>query len=157
MHNPASVGCQPPDISTLRTVNHRAFPTLQKSGGLRHPARLEHRVAGRRWSARLVGLFLICGLGISTIAGCRPVPQVLTDEAVFGELDAFYTAVTTKRRDLLGDCVKRLTQLHTEVKLSDAGFAEVEAIAKLTEADKWTAAAERLYTFMRGQRKSATD
>lgn len=102
----------------------------------------------------VIGMILIGGWSLITVSGCRPVPQVLTDEAVFTELDAFYTAITTKRRDLVDASQKRLTQLHTDDKLSDAGLAEVEAIAKLAEADKWTDAAQRLYTFMRGQRKT---
>lgn len=99
-------------------------------------------------------LFLWILIGLMPLAGCGSVPQVLSDEAVFGELDALYTAVTSKRRNLLSDCQKRITKLHAEKRMSDAGFKEVEAIITLAEDDKWTPAAERLYTFMRGQRKA---
>ncbi|MDB5338293.1 MAG: hypothetical protein JWN70_3912 [Planctomycetaceae bacterium] len=98
--------------------------------------------------------FVLGLIGLMTLAGCSSVPQVLSDEAVFGELDALYTAVTSKRRNLLTDCQKRITKLHDEQRMSDAGFKEVEAIIALAEQDKWTPAAERLYTFMRGQRKA---
>lgn len=98
--------------------------------------------------------FALALIGLITLAGCSSVPQVLSDEAVFGELDALYTAVTTKRRNLLSDCQKRITKLHDEQRMSDAGFKEVEAIIAMAEKDEWTPAAERLYTFMRGQRKA---
>lgn len=99
-------------------------------------------------------LFLVSCLEITTLSGCGSPPQVLTDEAVFGELDALYTAVTSKRRNLLEDCQKRINKLHDEQRMSDEGFNEVEAIIALAEQDKWTPAAERLYAFMRGQRKA---
>jgi hypothetical protein len=104
--------------------------------------------------SRYVLLILVSCLGITALSGCGSPPQVLTDEAVFGELDALYTAVTSKRRNLMEDCQKRITKLHDEQRMSDAGFEEIEAIIALAEQDKWTPAAERLYAFMRGQRKA---
>ncbi len=103
---------------------------------------------------RVSVVWLCLGLSVFMFAGCSRVPQVLTDEAVFGELDALYTAVTTKRRDLLTDCQQRIKKLHDEKRLSDAGHKEIQAIVALTEQDKWRPAAERLYDFMRGQRKA---
>ena len=137
----------------------------QASGGRKPPGssinvRLKANRHFGRWSSRLIRIILmclICGMGSLTITGCRRVPQVLTDEAVFGELDALYTAVTSKRRELLSDCRKRLTQLHKDKKLSDAGFAEVETIMNMSEDNKWGDAAQRLYDFMRAQRKVAKD
>ncbi|MES2793448.1 MAG: hypothetical protein V4719_27800 [Planctomycetota bacterium] len=102
---------------------------------------------------RWLAIILSCSLGIMLVSGCQPVPQVLNDEAAFGELDALYTAVTSKRRDLLDACRKRISKLHEEKRMSDAGFDEIEEIVALTEQDKWTPAAEQLYNFMRGQRK----
>lgn len=98
--------------------------------------------------------YVASGLVVSLLGGCSRVPQVLTDEAVFKELDALYTAVTSKRRDLLQQCQQRIGKLHTEKRLSDAGLAEIEAIIQLTEDNDWTDAAQRLYDFMRAQRKA---
>lgn len=88
-------------------------------------------------------------------AGCSQAPQVADDSAVFNELDALYTAVTSKRRDLLDACRERMTKLHDDKRISDAGFAEVSAVVALADEDKWMDSAERLYTFMRAQRKKA--
>ena len=135
----------------------------QASGGRKPPGSLNLTSETNRrcrWPSYLVRIFLMClmcGMGTMTVTGCRRVPQVLTDEAVFGELDALYTAVTSKRPELLSDCRKRLTQLHKDKKLSDAGFAEVETIMDMSEDNEWANAAQRLYDFMRAQRKVAKD
>lgn len=108
----------------------------------------------RSSSCRGVAVFLCCALLSVAAGGCRPVPQVVNDEAVFGEMDALYTAVTSKRGNLLNDCRQRLTKLHDDHRLSDAGFAEVSTIMKMCDDDDWADAAQRLYNFMRAQRKS---
>lgn len=108
-----------------------------------------------QWFSRRNALArILCLCSLTILAGCGRVPQVLEDEAVFSELDALYTAVTTKRTDLLNDCKQRLTKLHEEKRLSDAGYTEIKAITDLADEASWTPAAERLYTFMRGQRKA---
>jgi len=109
---------------------------------------INQRIPRRKVLARI---FVVCSL--MTVVGCSRVPQVLEDEAAFGELDALYTAVTTKRTDLLKDCQQRITKLHDEKRMSDAGYDEIQAITSLAEEGEWTPAAERLYTFMRAQRK----
>ncbi len=103
-----------------------------------------------RWTA----IAWCCGIGLLALSGCQPVPQVVNDEAVFGELDALYTAVTAKRGNLLSDCRTRLTKLHDEQRLSDAGFEEVSTIMEMCDEGDWTDAAQRLFNFMRAQRKT---
>lgn len=112
------------------------------------------RVHPHQDTCRRYGLVsLLCIWSLMAFAGCNRVPQVLSDEAVFGELDALYTAVTTKRPDLLKECQRRIANLHDEKRMSDAGYKEVQAIVTLSEQNKWSSAAQRLYDFMRGQRK----
>lgn len=106
-----------------------------------------------RTTCRRTAILWACTI-LLVIAGCRPVPQVVNDEAVFGELDALYTAVTTKRQNLLKDCRERLTKLHDERRLSDGGFTEVSTIMEMCDDEDWADAAQRLYNFMRAQRKS---
>lgn len=107
------------------------------------------------WEAlRGVALLLCCSVGILTLAGCGSVPQVVDDEAVFGELDALYTAVTSKRTNLLNDCRTRFAKLHDDGRVSDAGYEKVSAIMELCEDNKWDTAAQRLHDFMRAQRKT---
>ena len=106
-----------------------------------------------RISRRKVLAWILVSCSPMIAIGCSRVPQVLQDEAAFGELDALYTAVTTKRTDLLKDCQQRITRLHDEKRMSDAGYEEIQAITSLAEEGEWSPAAERLYTFMRAQRK----
>lgn len=103
-----------------------------------------------------VVILLACSIGMLSLVGCHRVPQVVNDDAVYKELDALYTAVTSKRRNLLDDCRERLTKLHTEGRLSDAGFTEVSAIVKVAENNEWSTAAQQLYDFMRAQRRNKT-
>lgn len=103
---------------------------------------------------RSVIVSLLCAVCLLPFGGCHSVPQVLTDEAVFKELDALYTAVTSRRRKLLDDCRDRLTTLHKEKRLSDAGFTSVTAIISEAEKDHWSDAAQHLYDFMRSQQKT---
>lgn len=116
--------------------------------------RIDSQPRGRgRFAFQRTAILLSCAI-LCALAGCSPVPQVVNDDAVFGELDALYTAVTTKRQNLLEDCRARLTKLHAEQRLSDAGFTEVSTIMDLCDDEDWAAAAPRLYNFMRAQRKS---
>lgn len=106
-------------------------------------------LARRRAIAKAFCMVLMLILG-----GCGSVPQVVDDEAVFKELDALYTAVTSQRRNLVEDCRGRLTKLHEAGRLSDAGFVAVTKIITETEQNQWTGAAQHLYDFMRAQRKT---
>jgi len=103
-------------------------------------------LAGRSCCAAIVLLAVMLG-------GCHSYPQVIEDPAVYKELDALYTAVTTKRRDLLDGCEGRLKELHSAGKLSDAGFAEVNEVIAEATSNSWSDAAQHLYDFMRAQRK----
>ncbi|MCX7417923.1 MAG: hypothetical protein NT013_00085 [Planctomycetia bacterium] len=106
------------------------------------------------WGRRLFIASLLCAASLLFLSGCHAVPQVLGDEAVFKELDALYTAVTSQRRNLVDDCRGRLTKLHAEERLSDAGFSVVTKIITKTEQNEWADAAQHLYDFMRAQRKT---
>lgn len=86
------------------------------------------------------------------LAGCNRTPQ-LGNEAAMGECEALYTAVTTKRTDLLAACRKRLATLHASGQLSDAAESQLESVCEQCDRKEWRPAAERLYAFMRAQRK----
>lgn len=89
------------------------------------------------------------------LIGCGQ-PQIGESEEAFGEIDALYTAVTSKRKDLLEDCRKRITQLKSDGKLSPAAFKVVGAIMDEAAAERWSTAAPKLYDFMRAQRKDSS-
>jgi hypothetical protein len=84
--------------------------------------------------------------------GCGAA-QLGGDEDAFGSVDALYTAVTTRRPDLLSQCKARLARLKEQGKLPAPAFSELQPIITQAEQGQWRPAAERLYAFMRQQRK----
>jgi len=86
-------------------------------------------------------------------SACSRPSQIGGDETAFHEVDALYTAVTSRRTDLLDASWERLTKLHAEKRVTDAAFRELKQIVDQARHDEWKPAAERLWTFMRGQRK----
>ncbi len=107
--------------------------------------------AGRGPRVASAGLWL----SLFLIAGCGRPPQLGGDETVFGEVEALYTAVTAKRPDLLHQSRQRLSALHRDGKLPPAAYQRLAGICEQAERQEWRPAAEKLWTFMRGQRKSS--
>lgn len=90
---------------------------------------------------------------VGLVVGCSRTPQVLEDEAVFKELDAMFTALNSRKIELVEDCRKRFSTLNAEQRLSDAGYQAIDRIAARGVAGEWQPAAEELYRFIRAQRK----
>ena len=86
--------------------------------------------------------------------GCSGTPQIGVSEEAFGEVDALYTAVTSKRPQLVSECEQRLSALSTSGKLPPEAWQEIAAVCDLTKHDDWPNAAQRLWNFMRNQRRS---
>ena len=97
---------------------------------------------------------IVCGCCLLSVVGCGRPPQIGADEAVFGEVDALYTAVTAKRPDLLDQSRARLAELHRDGKVPQAAYQKLTAICEQADRQEWRPAAETLWHFMRGQRKS---
>ncbi len=98
--------------------------------------------------------FVLLLLGAFALSGCGQPPQIGSDETVFNEVDALYTAVTARRVDLLDQCRERLDNLHRNGSLSSDAYEELTAICQQAKQSDWQSAAETLYDFMRGQRKA---
>lgn len=88
------------------------------------------------------------------ICGCGRPPQVVDNEECFTAVEALWTAVTSKRTDLLEQSVAELQRLHRAGSLPDAGHAELDRIVQLARKTEWRPAAEELHEFMLGQRKA---
>ena len=87
------------------------------------------------------------------LVGCGP-SQLGTDEEALKTVDALYTAISTRRADLLESCAARIDELHTTGKLPDAAFGQLKPIIAEARSGKWDTALRKLYDFMRGQRRS---
>lgn len=92
-------------------------------------------------------------LVVGVTFGCHRVEQVAMDKAVFKELDALYTAITSHKTGLLYDSRVRVAELHERHQLSDTGFDRISVIIQQAEQGHWQPAAEQLDRFMRAQRK----
>lgn len=95
---------------------------------------------------------LICAVGmcLALLPGCGGPPVVESEQAL-STVDALYTAVTSKRTDLVDQTEKRLKDLRTHNQLSDAAMKSLDAIITQARACQWQQAAERLDHFIRNQ------
>ena len=102
---------------------------------------------------------LFTGLLMVTLvlcSGCGRPPQVVNDEECFSAVDALWTAVTSKRSDLVEQTATELDRLVAAGNLSETGHESLTEIVEQARATEWKVAAEKLKTFMLGQRKTRT-
>jgi hypothetical protein len=87
-----------------------------------------------------------------TFTGCAP-PQLGEHEECFKEVDALYTAVTSKSPKLLEDCDRRLRELKEAGKLPEPAARSLDAVVAKARKGEWQPAAVDLHRFMKGQRR----
>ena len=93
-------------------------------------------------------------VAILLIQGCGGPPQVVDDEECFSAVDALWTAVTSKRADLLEQSANELESLQSNGRLSTEGYDELLEIIDEARSEEWLNAAKSLKIFMQGQRKT---
>jgi len=105
-----------------------------------------------------VAAFALLGLGVA-LAGFllfaylnRP-PQMGTSEEAFKTVDALYTAVRSRDENRLTESERRLRGHRETGKLPTAAADALDAIIRTARAGSWESATERLYDFMRAQRR----
>jgi len=101
-----------------------------------------------RFWATIGGLFLLL------LAGCGRPPQVVDNNECFQAVDALWTAVTSKRTDLLEQTAAELDRLLAAGSLTEAGHHALTAIIRDARSKEWTKSATNLKQFMQGQRRS---
>ncbi len=80
-------------------------------------------------------------------------PQMGDDEEVSKAVDALFTAVSARNERLLEDCEGRLGTLREAGDLPIAAADFLDDIINEARDGRWRPAAERLYDFMRAQRR----
>ncbi|MGH7139057.1 MAG: hypothetical protein ACREHD_25200 [Pirellulales bacterium] len=80
-------------------------------------------------------------------------PQLGGDEKVFEAVDALFTAVRAHDERLLADCEQRLRSYQQDGALTPAAGNFLDDVIQMARAGQWRPAAEKLYTFMRAQRR----
>jgi hypothetical protein len=84
----------------------------------------------------------------------RP-PQMGGDKEAAKAVDALFTAVTARDAKLLGECEQRLRAHRAGGNLAPAASAYLDEIVSEARRGQWQSAAERLFEFMKAQRREA--
>jgi hypothetical protein len=90
-----------------------------------------------------------CLMLVMTI-GCYSAPPLGSEEAS-STADALYTAVTSRRPELVDAVEKSLNKLQAEQQISPAAMTALQAIVDQARAGEWQAAAEELDQLIRNQ------
>ena len=80
-------------------------------------------------------------------------PQIGSDEEVFRTVDALVTALTGRNEKQLAQCEQRLNGYREAGKLPPKAAQSLDGIIQTARAGRWRPAAERLYDFMKGQKR----
>ena len=107
----------------------------------------------RRSVVIAAGIIALAGLLVCWFVWWTTPPQMGADEAVFAAVDALFTAVTARDEKLLGQCERRLHALKDAGKLPADASDYLDGIVQKAHAARWESAAERLYEFMKTQRR----
>lgn len=89
-------------------------------------------------------------LVLLTLSGCAKPPELGSDEASRAA-ESLYTAVTSKRDDLLTQTESQINTLRSGQKLSEQAHAELTDIIRVARDGNWHPAAERLDALIRAQ------
>lgn len=89
-------------------------------------------------------------LVLITVVGCQSAPP-LGSEEVNSTADALYTAVTSRRLELVDAVEEKLNTLHADQQVSPAAMTVLQAIIAQARAGEWQAAAEELDLLIRNQ------
>ena len=107
-----------------------------------------------RTGAVLIALGAVgAGMLILVILALRSHAQLGADRDVFDTVDALFTAVTARDEKRLGECEQRLRRYREAGRLPSDAADELDAIIRKAKSGSWQTAAERLYAFMRAQRR----
>jgi hypothetical protein len=103
-----------------------------------------------------LGLLAVGAVVVLIINLARP-PQMGADEEVFNTVDALFTAVTARDEKLLGQCEQRLHALKDGGNLPTDAAAYLDNVIQKAHDGRWEAAAEKLYDFMKAQRRESAE
>lgn len=114
----------------------------------------------QRWSLKTAGRIVISSRVVLVIVallvvvpGCRPA-QIGPSDEVLGAVDALYTAIASRRVELLDKSAARLEELRTSGELPEAAHRQLKSYIEKSRAGKWDAAVRELHEFILGQRRA---
>ena len=101
------------------------------------------------------GVALALGAAVVWWASFARPPQLGADERVFDAVDALFTAIRARDERLLADCEQRLSAYEQDGKVSAQAAGYLNDVVVMARAGEWRPAAEKLYDFMKAQRRTA--
>ena len=87
------------------------------------------------------------------LIGCGRPAQIGASEDVLAAVDALYTAVASKRIELLEKSALRIEELHKQGELSEPAYRQLKSFVEDSRAGQWDQAVHKLHEFIRGQRR----
>lgn len=99
------------------------------------------------------GLLLVLMM-TACLSGCGGPVQVASDEECLKTVDALWTAVTSRRADLLRQTADNLHRLERSGQLPSGAHDQLNEIVREAESGEWPSAAQNLKWFMSGQRRA---
>ena len=119
-------------------------------------ATIEHAEGTER--RQRVAVYVLAGLltvavVVAVIVYRSSQPQMGTSEEAFNTVDALYTAVRNRDEKRVTECEQRLKAHRAAGKLPPDAADTLAAIIAKARGGAWDAATERLYDFMRAQRR----
>lgn len=103
----------------------------------------------RRNRLGILSAFLLAGFML-VFPGCNGPPAMESEEA-HSTADALYTAITSRRTDLLDESETRLKELNNNGKISAEALESLTDIIEQARSGSWQDAAEELDSFIRHQ------
>jgi hypothetical protein len=107
-------------------------------------------------AAGAAGVVVFVALAVCWFVWRGRPPQMAADEEVFKTVDALFTAVTARDEKLLGQCEQRLQALRDAGKLPGDASDYLGGVIRKARDGRWQSAAEKLYGFMKAQRREGT-
>lgn len=99
----------------------------------------------------LAGMLLAAYLA----SGCQRPPQIMQSEKSVEAVDALWTAVTSKRPELLAQSAQDVERLHASGELGQEAYDDLTAIIGQGKSGDWEKACDGLKWFIKGQRRPA--
>jgi hypothetical protein len=99
-----------------------------------------------------------CALFILLLAsfasGCGRPAQMGSSDEVLSAVDALYTAISSRRVELLNKSAARIEELHSSKELPDAAHRQLKSYIDEARQGQWDPAIRKLHEFIRGQRRA---
>lgn len=104
---------------------------------------------------RPICLVFVAWLVSHLFIGCGRPAQMGPSDEVLSAVDALYTAISSRRIELLNASSKRIDELRAKGDLPEAAHRQLNTYVEESRAGHWDSAVRKLHEFIRGQRRKS--